>query len=107
MVDNSSVTQIHESVGSDGIPDGNPETVIIGTPLDGTTNPDVSIGQTFTDITGVIQQQYAPSFHFLEFLNQLANYVKVRLLLRSSAHRPRDFGTPKPHNPADNTTKIF
>ncbi|KAI0689067.1 DNase I-like protein [Cytidiella melzeri] len=46
------------TVGPNGVPDGNPETVIIGVPLDGTTNPNVSIGQTFTDITGVIQQQF-------------------------------------------------
>lgn len=45
------------ATGPDGIPDANPETVIIGTPLDGTTNPEVSIGQTLSDITGVIQQQ--------------------------------------------------
>jgi hypothetical protein len=49
-------------VGPDGIPDGNPETVIIGSPLDGTTNPEVSVGQTLTDITGVIQQQYILHF---------------------------------------------
>ena len=41
----------------DGIPDGNPEVVIIGEPLDGSRNPSVSIGQTLTDITGVVQQQ--------------------------------------------------
>ncbi|OCH85742.1 DNase I-like protein [Obba rivulosa] len=43
---------------SDGLPDGNPETVIIGDPIDGTTNPTTSVGMTFSDITGVVQFQF-------------------------------------------------
>ncbi|KAF8631782.1 hypothetical protein AX17_004997 [Amanita inopinata Kibby_2008] len=44
--------------GADGIPDANPETVIIGKPLDGTTNPSVSIGAQLSDITGVVYYQF-------------------------------------------------
>ena len=44
-------------VGPDGVPDANPETVIIGSPLDGTTNPPASLGKQFSDITGVIVYQ--------------------------------------------------
>ena len=43
--------------GPDGQLDGNPETVIIGAPLDGTDNPVVAVGQTLTDITGVVFYQ--------------------------------------------------
>ncbi|OBZ71156.1 hypothetical protein A0H81_08732 [Grifola frondosa] len=46
------------TIGPDGIPDANPETVIVGSPLDGTTNPTVSLGKTFTDITGIIAYQF-------------------------------------------------
>ncbi|KAJ6619448.1 DNase I-like protein [Mycena sp. CBHHK59/15] len=44
--------------GPDAIPDGNPESILIGTPLDGTDNPDVAIGVELTDITGVITYQF-------------------------------------------------
>ena len=44
-------------VGPDGIPDGNPETVIIGSPLDNTKNPQTAIGVGLTDITGVVVYQ--------------------------------------------------
>lgn len=44
--------------GPDGLPDGNPETVIIGSPLDGTTNPSTALGTTLSDITGVVLYQY-------------------------------------------------
>ncbi|TDL22261.1 DNase I-like protein [Rickenella mellea] len=44
--------------GPHGIPDANPETVIVGAPLDGTKNPKVAVGQTFSDITGVIHFQF-------------------------------------------------
>ncbi|TFK40574.1 Endonuclease/exonuclease/phosphatase [Crucibulum laeve] len=44
--------------GPDGIPDGNPETVIVGSPLDGTKNPKVAVGMGLTDITGVITYQF-------------------------------------------------
>ncbi|KAH8104716.1 DNase I-like protein [Cristinia sonorae] len=44
--------------GPNGIPDANPETVIIGSPLDGTKNPHVTMGMTFSDITGIVFQQF-------------------------------------------------
>lgn len=43
--------------GPNGIPDANPEMLIVGAPLDGTKNPHVAVGQKFEDITGVIQYQ--------------------------------------------------
>ncbi|KAI0333748.1 DNase I-like protein [Cubamyces sp. BRFM 1775] len=46
------------TIGPDGLPDANPETVIIGSPLDGTKNPSVSLGKTFSDITGVVLYQF-------------------------------------------------
>lgn len=50
-------SDLRASSGPDGQPDGNPETVIIGAPLDGTDNPVVAVGQTLTDITGVVFYQ--------------------------------------------------
>ncbi|KAH8108668.1 Endonuclease/exonuclease/phosphatase [Phellopilus nigrolimitatus] len=44
--------------GPDGTPDANPEVLIVGSPLDGTDNPSVAIGQKLEDITGVIVQQH-------------------------------------------------
>ncbi|KAI0689077.1 DNase I-like protein [Cytidiella melzeri] len=44
--------------GPDGIPDGGPESVIIGSPVDGTKNPEMNVGMTLSDITGVIQYQF-------------------------------------------------
>lgn len=44
--------------GPDGLPDLNPEMVIIGSPLDGTKNPTMAIGKTLSDITGVVQYQF-------------------------------------------------
>lgn len=44
--------------GPDGIPDGNPETVIIGAPLDKTKNPQVAVGFALSDITGVVTYQW-------------------------------------------------
>ncbi|KAG8816646.1 hypothetical protein FRC19_011897 [Serendipita sp. 401] len=41
------------TTGSDGLPDMNPEAIIIGAPLDGTNNPDVWMGSTVNDIVGV------------------------------------------------------
>ncbi|KAI0071138.1 DNase I-like protein [Panus rudis PR-1116 ss-1] len=46
------------TIGPDGVPDANPETIIVGKPLDGTKNPKVSVGKTFQDITGVVQYQF-------------------------------------------------
>ena len=45
------------TTGPDGTPDANPEVIIIGSPLDGTKNPQVCLGKTFKDITGVIVYQ--------------------------------------------------
>ncbi|KAI0087810.1 DNase I-like protein [Irpex rosettiformis] len=44
--------------GPDGIPDGGPESIIIGSPVDGTKNPSVSVGKALSDITGVVQYQF-------------------------------------------------
>ncbi|KAJ7134553.1 DNase I-like protein [Mycena epipterygia] len=44
--------------GPDGIPDANPECIIVGDPLDGTDNPDAAIGVELSDITGVITYQF-------------------------------------------------
>ncbi|KAF8216021.1 DNase I-like protein [Mycena galopus ATCC 62051] len=44
--------------GPDGIPDGGPEAVIIGDPLDGTDNPDTAVGVVLSDITGVVTYQF-------------------------------------------------
>lgn len=44
--------------GPDGIPDANPETVIIGSPLDGTKNPTTAVGVALTDITGPVVYQF-------------------------------------------------
>lgn len=48
-------------IGPDGIPDSNPEVVIIGAPLDNTTNPAVAVGTGLTDITGVVVYQCVPA----------------------------------------------
>jgi len=47
------------SIGPGGIPDGNPEAVIVGTPLDGTKNVATALGNIHDDITGVITYQCA------------------------------------------------
>ncbi|KAK0201117.1 Endonuclease/exonuclease/phosphatase [Desarmillaria ectypa] len=44
--------------GPDGIPDANPEVVIIGSPTDGTENPSVAVGVRLSDIIGVVTYQY-------------------------------------------------
>lgn len=44
-------------VGKDNLPDGNPEAVMIGSPLDGTKNPAPSLGSQFSDITGIVTYQ--------------------------------------------------
>ncbi|KAI0059548.1 DNase I-like protein [Artomyces pyxidatus] len=46
------------TIGPDNVPDANPETVIIGAPLDGTKNPNVALGTTLSDITGVVLFQF-------------------------------------------------
>ncbi|PVG00410.1 DNase I-like protein [Serendipita vermifera] len=52
------------TLGDDGLPDLNPETVSIGSPLDGTKNPDVWMGSTVSDIVGVATY----SFGFYQIL---------------------------------------
>ncbi|KAF5382416.1 hypothetical protein D9615_002975 [Tricholomella constricta] len=44
--------------GPDGIPDSNPEAIIIGAPLDKTKNPEVAQGVSLSDITGVVTYQF-------------------------------------------------
>ena len=44
--------------GPDGIPDGNPEAILIGAPLDKSRNPQVTVGVGLSDITGVVTYQY-------------------------------------------------
>lgn len=52
-----SVLSFIPNLGPGGIPDGNPETVIVGSPLDGTKNPQTAVGVGLTDITGVVTYQ--------------------------------------------------
>lgn len=47
------------SLGPNGIPDGNPEAIIVGSPLDGTQNVGTALGNVYEDITGVVTFQYA------------------------------------------------
>ncbi|KAM5533600.1 hypothetical protein V8D89_012713 [Ganoderma adspersum] len=51
------------TIGPDNVPDANPETIIIGSPLDGTKNPTISLGKQFSDITGVVVYQFG--FYYL------------------------------------------
>ncbi|KAI0259811.1 DNase I-like protein [Gloeopeniophorella convolvens] len=46
------------TIGPNNVPDANPEVVIIGAPLDGTTNPNTAVGTTLSDITGVVLFQF-------------------------------------------------
>lgn len=41
-------------IGEHGIPDGNPEAIVIGRPLDGTKNPQAAVGFGLSDIVGVV-----------------------------------------------------
>lgn len=43
--------------GPNGIPDAGPESVIVGSPADGTKNPAMCVGKILSDITGVVQYQ--------------------------------------------------
>ena len=45
------------SAGPNGVPDAGPESVIIGSPIDGTKNPAMCVGKTLSDVTGVVQYQ--------------------------------------------------
>lgn len=60
-------------LGPDGRPDANPEFLIVGSPLDGTKNPHVAIGQVFQDITGVIVQQYVSSYYTFYYLDSFSS----------------------------------
>ncbi|KAJ6559253.1 Endonuclease/exonuclease/phosphatase [Mycena vulgaris] len=44
--------------GPDGIPDANPEAIILGAPLDGTANPKAAVGTALSDVVGVITYQF-------------------------------------------------
>ncbi|KAJ2935147.1 hypothetical protein H1R20_g1947, partial [Candolleomyces eurysporus] len=44
--------------GPDSIPDGNPEAIMIGSPLDGTKNPQPALGVGLSDVTGVVTYQF-------------------------------------------------
>ncbi|KAF8527538.1 DNase I-like protein [Hysterangium stoloniferum] len=46
------------TAGVNGVPDLNPEVIIVGSPLDGTKNPKVSIGAGLSTITGVVHYQF-------------------------------------------------
>lgn len=46
-------------LGPDGIPDGNPEAILVGSPLDDTKNAATALGNVYEDITGVVTYQYA------------------------------------------------
>ncbi|KAH8108667.1 hypothetical protein DFH11DRAFT_1066073 [Phellopilus nigrolimitatus] len=66
----------------DGVPDGNPETLIVGAPLDGTSNPHVAVGEVLEDITGVILYQ----FGFFYILPTTAPLVILVTQLHGSAY---------------------
>ena len=45
--------------------DSNPEAIIIGTPMDGTSNPSTTkVGDTLADITGGVSSGYNPLYCF-------------------------------------------
>lgn len=48
---------MNRELGSDGLPDANPEAIIVGSPIDGTKNTAPAVGLIYTDITGVITYQ--------------------------------------------------
>lgn len=51
--------------GLDGIPDANPEAIIVGSPLDGTKNAPTALGNAYEDITGVITYECVPQLRVL------------------------------------------
>lgn len=57
------------TLGPDNIPDANPEVIIIGSPIDKTKNPKVTLGMTLSDITGVVVYQSVFFFANGEWLN--------------------------------------
>ncbi|EIM81597.1 DNase I-like protein [Stereum hirsutum FP-91666 SS1] len=46
------------TIGPDGIPDANPEAIMIGKPLDRSKNPVVALGTQLADITGVVEYAF-------------------------------------------------
>jgi predicted extracellular nuclease len=52
------VLSLMSPIGPGGIPDANPEAILIGKPLDGTKNPAVALGSSLSDITGVVTYQF-------------------------------------------------
>lgn len=57
----SDSSQCYGCLGSDGIPDANPEAIQVGEPLDGSDSPAVAVGVELDDITGVIAYQSVDS----------------------------------------------
>lgn len=51
---NTTFTSLTAMKGPNGVPDGNPEAIVIGSPLDGTKNPAVALGSRISDITGIV-----------------------------------------------------
>lgn len=95
----------HQEIGPDGIPDANPETIIIGSPLDKTKNPKVAVGFGLTDITGVVTYQSVAHVILLNFTANSFDPSKIWILLCSSSHRPiRDFYT-KPYHTCNDFNK--
>ncbi|KAI0050405.1 DNase I-like protein [Auriscalpium vulgare] len=78
------------TIGPNNVPDANPETVIIGAPLDGTKNPLVAIGTKVSDITGVVLFQFG-FFYILPttaptILSSLDSTVPPTTLTSSKSH---------------------
>ncbi|KAI0030438.1 Endonuclease/exonuclease/phosphatase [Vararia minispora EC-137] len=46
------------TINPDGVPDANPEAILVGQPLDRSRNPDVSIGTKLSDIVGIVDYQH-------------------------------------------------
>lgn len=69
------------------IPDGNPEAIIVGSPLDGTNNTATALGNAYDDITGVITFQCAFQLRMPDWPLTL---VQIRLLLCSALHSPEN-----------------
>ncbi|KAJ6584897.1 Endonuclease/exonuclease/phosphatase [Mycena capillaripes] len=67
-----------------GIPDANPETIIIGSPLDGTKNPKVAVGTQLTDITGVITYQFGWSISLSPQIVSNPSFVVAPTTLKST-----------------------
>ncbi|KAF9554721.1 DNase I-like protein [Agrocybe pediades] len=79
--------------GPDGVPDGNPETVIIGSPLDKTKNPQTAVGVGFTDITGVVVYQFGFFYVLPLTAPQIISRPSPDIPAASFASKPNDFCT--------------